>query len=157
MAAVISRGILKPISANSASAGPDRYKENRYSAAIAPLGARKAPNKGLLLESLVRPQKQAVKSANEASPAENSGHGALATSVIQDPASRQDGGRADMLPSVGRSTNRISAAEANNVRAVIGIRMPYPTRRDVIVRFKRKNVMNEATMTAIGTVAAQIP
>jgi len=114
------RGVLKPMSANKASAGPDRYKANRYSEASTPLGARNAPSKGLLLDSLVNPQNEAEKSANDASPAENSSQGAVAISVIQDPMRRYSEGRDAMLPASGSLTKRATDAGPNSAMSVSG-------------------------------------
>jgi len=91
---------------------------------MAPPGATKAPSRGRLLESLVSPQNVAAKKAKAASPAENSGQGAFATSDIQDPMSRYSAGNAAMPCAEGTSTYRKMAAVAVSVKVVRNSMMP---------------------------------
>jgi len=78
-----NRDTVSPIKANAASAGPDRKSEKIYSAANAVPGATKAPIKGLVLDSLVHPQKADTSAANEHVAPANSSNGAFVVSANQ--------------------------------------------------------------------------
>ena len=120
----------RPASLNTASAGPERYIENRYNEARAALGATKAPNRGLFRDSLVRLQQAAFIAAKVPRPIAKSAQGAADICTNHCAIGLYSGGRADTSEAQSTQTNRTSSPAPAAAAADRTISTAYPARRD---------------------------